>query len=82
MVPIGNQLTLNIAIESYAGKLSVGLSADGNRIPDLEPVKTGITDAMASLHNQALKESGDNKAPRVPNTTIDHPGRPPSVAYA
>jgi WS/DGAT/MGAT family acyltransferase len=82
MVPIGNQLTLNIAIESYAGKLSVGLSADGSRIPDLEPVKTGITDAAASLHNQALKESGDNKAPRVPDTTIDHPGRPPSVGYA
>lgn len=57
MVPIANQLSLNIAVESYAGRLSVGLSADGVLIPDLEPFKSGFRQALDTLHSSAVDDT-------------------------
>lgn len=48
-VLIGNQLTLNVAIMSYNGALSIGLCADRDRNPDLEVMKTGIEQSLAAL---------------------------------
>jgi hypothetical protein len=42
MVLIGNDITLNVAVESYAGDLSIGLSADAQAHPDLPVVRDGI----------------------------------------
>ena len=49
MVPIGCQLSLNVAVESYAGNLSIGLSADGRLLPDLDIVKAGTKKALEEL---------------------------------
>jgi diacylglycerol O-acyltransferase / wax synthase len=53
MVPIGNRLTLNIAVESYVEKLSVGLSSDAEANPDLEILSNGIRRSLADLLKRA-----------------------------
>jgi WS/DGAT/MGAT family acyltransferase len=49
MCPIGNQLTLNVAVESYVDKVSIGLCADADRHPDLPVLKRGIERSLAEL---------------------------------
>lgn len=53
MVPIGNRLTLNIAVESYVGNLSIGLSADAEANPDLDVLREGIVRALEDLLERA-----------------------------
>jgi diacylglycerol O-acyltransferase / wax synthase len=64
MVLIGNQLTLNVAIESYLGCLSIGLSADADANPDLDVLKRGIESSLREL--QAL--AGDLRGERPAGT--------------
>jgi diacylglycerol O-acyltransferase len=49
MLPIGSQLTLNVAVESYAGKLSVGICCDPDAVPDLDVFRDGIHAALGEL---------------------------------
>jgi diacylglycerol O-acyltransferase / wax synthase len=49
MVPIGNRLTLNIAIESYVDNLVIGLSSDADAHPDLDVLATGIRRSVDEL---------------------------------
>lgn len=49
MVPIGNQLTLSIGIESYVEKLDIGLSADYDAMPDLPVLKAGMQKTLQHL---------------------------------
>jgi hypothetical protein len=49
MCPIGNRLTLNIAVESYVDKLSIGLVADADANPDLDILAAGICDSLEEL---------------------------------
>ena len=49
MVLIGNDITLNVAVESYAGDLSIGLSADAQAHPDLPVLRDGIRGAIDAL---------------------------------
>ena len=49
MVPIGNRLTLNIAIESYVDNLVIGLSADADANPDLDVLARGIRHSIDEL---------------------------------
>jgi WS/DGAT/MGAT family acyltransferase len=49
MVLIGNDITLNVAVESYAGDLSIGLSADAQAHPDLPVVRDGIRASLDEL---------------------------------
>jgi diacylglycerol O-acyltransferase len=49
MVLIGKQITLNVAVESYTDKLSIGLSADADRHPDLEVLVAGIRGSIDAL---------------------------------
>lgn len=53
MVPIGSQLTLNVAVESYAGKLSVGICCDPDAMPDLDVFRDGIAAALDELRKRA-----------------------------
>jgi WS/DGAT/MGAT family acyltransferase len=48
-VPIGNGLTVNVAVESYVGKLSIGLCADADAVPDLDVLSGGIRDSLDEL---------------------------------
>ena len=49
MVLIGNDITLNVAVESYAGDLSIGLSADAEAHPDLPVLRDGIRRSLDEL---------------------------------
>lgn len=49
MVLIGNDITLNVAVESYASKLSIGLSADADRHTDLPVLRDGIRRSIDDL---------------------------------
>jgi WS/DGAT/MGAT family acyltransferase len=53
MCPIGNRLTLNIAVESYVDKLSIGLVADADANPDLDVLAAGIKESLAELLSRA-----------------------------
>lgn len=49
MCPIGSRLTLNVAVESYVDKVSIGLVADAERHPDLHVLKQGIERSLTEL---------------------------------
>ena len=49
MVLVANMLTLNVAIQSLAGRLSIGLCADRDRVPDLDRMKDGISQSLNEL---------------------------------
>jgi diacylglycerol O-acyltransferase len=53
MCPIGNRLTLNVAVESYVDKLSIGLVADAEANPDLPVMRQGIVRALEELLERA-----------------------------
>lgn len=53
MVPIGNRLTLNVAVESYLDKLTIGLSADADRHPDLPLLRDAIARGLDELAARA-----------------------------
>jgi hypothetical protein len=57
-VLIGNQLTLNVAIISYNGALSIGLCADRDRNRDLDIMKEGMEQSLAEL--QAASRAADD----------------------
>jgi WS/DGAT/MGAT family acyltransferase len=49
MVLIGNDITLNVAVESYAGDVSIGLSADAQAHPDLPVLRDAIRRSIDEL---------------------------------
>jgi diacylglycerol O-acyltransferase / wax synthase len=53
MVLIGNNITVNVAVESYVDKLSIGLSADAEANPDLDVLRDGIARALEALLERA-----------------------------
>jgi diacylglycerol O-acyltransferase / wax synthase len=53
MCPIGNRLTLNIAVESYVDRLSIGLVADADANPDLDVLRAGIARALGEMLERA-----------------------------
>jgi WS/DGAT/MGAT family acyltransferase len=61
MVLIGNQLTLNVAIMSYNGALSIGLCSDHDANPDLDVMTQGIEASLAELR-EAKGHTGDHDA--------------------
>jgi hypothetical protein len=62
MVLIANTMTVNIAVQSLAGRLSIGLCADRDRLPDLDVLKSGIERALANMKDAASKRP----APKQP----------------
>jgi diacylglycerol O-acyltransferase / wax synthase len=53
MLPIGNQLTLNVAVESYVDKLSIGVCCDPEAVPDSDVVAAGIASSLGALLERA-----------------------------
>lgn len=53
MVPIGNQLTVSIGVESYVEKLDIGISADFDSTPDLGVLKMGMERTLDELLDRA-----------------------------
>jgi WS/DGAT/MGAT family acyltransferase len=49
MVPLGCQLSLNIAVESYVDDVRIGFSSDADLLPDLEHVKRGVEESLQAL---------------------------------
>jgi WS/DGAT/MGAT family acyltransferase len=49
MVPLGCQLSLNFAVESYVDDLRIGLSSDADLLPDLDHVKRGVEESLQVL---------------------------------
>lgn len=58
MVLIGNQLTLNVAIMSYNGALSIGLCSDFDANPDLDVTLHGLEASLSEL--VAAKHAAEN----------------------
>jgi len=56
VVPLSQNLTLNVAILSYCGQLHFGLIGDGESGRDLERLAGGIEDAVAELEELASRE--------------------------
>jgi WS/DGAT/MGAT family acyltransferase len=53
MVLIGNDITVNIAVESYVDNLSIGLAADADMNPDLPVLRDGIRRSLDELLDAA-----------------------------
>jgi hypothetical protein len=49
MLPIGNLLTVNVAVESYVEKLSIAFSCDPEAVPDLDELIQGTARALEEL---------------------------------
>jgi diacylglycerol O-acyltransferase len=54
-VPIGGQVRVGIAIFSYAGGLTFGLTGDYDTTPDLETLGRGIEEGISELRQLAYK---------------------------
>jgi diacylglycerol O-acyltransferase / wax synthase len=63
MVPLGGNLKLGVAILSYNGKISFGLVADFDAMPDLEQLAGDFEDAMGEL-----EEAAGIHSPSTPQT--------------
>ncbi|MET0627864.1 MAG: WS/DGAT domain-containing protein [Acidimicrobiia bacterium] len=57
VLPLSQNLTLNVAVLSYCDQLHVGLVGDGASARDLELLAGGIEDAFGELHALALAEA-------------------------
>ena len=55
MVLIGNDITVNVAVESYVDNLSIGLAADADANPDLDVLRDGIRRALDELLERAAR---------------------------
>jgi hypothetical protein len=49
LVPLGGNMSLGVAVLSYAGRLHIGLHADADACPDVDLVADGIRAGFARL---------------------------------
>jgi WS/DGAT/MGAT family acyltransferase len=83
-VPIGGTIRVGIAIFSYAGGLTFGLTGDYDSMPDLETLGRGIEEGVSELRPlaaaRAPKESTGpdgrrgTRRPRARRRPVDRPG--------
>ena len=71
MVPLGCQLSLNIAVESYVDDLRIGLSADAAWLPDLDVAKRGIEQSLRELLGNIRGESDPTAATKPARAGAD-----------
>ena len=57
-VPIGAHLTVGVAIFSYAGGCTFGITSDFDLAPDTDVLAAGIEAALAQLREQVPREEG------------------------
>jgi diacylglycerol O-acyltransferase len=53
MVLVGNDVTLNVAVESYVDRLSIGLCADADAHPDLPVLRDAVRRSLDELLDRA-----------------------------
>ena len=56
-VPIGGRMRVGVAIFSYVGDLTFGLTGDYDTVPDLETLAKGISDGLVELRRLARRRS-------------------------
>jgi len=64
-VPIGGQVRVGIAIFSYAGGLTFGLTGDYDTTPDLETLGRGIEEGISELRHLADQAGGKPAAKKT-----------------
>ena len=57
-VPLGGRIRQAIAIFSYVGRLTFGVTADADHVPDLEVLAHGIEEGLAELLKAAREVGG------------------------
>ena len=62
-VPIGNEMAMNCAIQSYNGKLYFGLTGDVEAAPDLDRLRDFLDESFVSLRAAALATSPQSSPP-------------------
>jgi diacylglycerol O-acyltransferase len=75
MVPLGCQLSLNVAVESYVDDLRIGLSADADRLPDLEVAKHGIEESLRELLGNKTRDASVPRSRVSAPTAVPRPMR-------
>ncbi len=60
-VPIADDVRVGVAIFSYAGRLTFGVTADYDAVPDVEVLTAGIDDAMSVLRQAAEHAAEDQE---------------------
>jgi diacylglycerol O-acyltransferase / wax synthase len=53
LVPLGNNLTLGVAVVSYNGRMDFGLVGDFDAVPDLDELQADVSEALAELTEAA-----------------------------
>lgn len=53
MLPIGNMLTVNVAVESYTDQISVGICCDPEAVPEVDELTRGIRRTLDELLERA-----------------------------
>ena len=84
-VPIGGSLRLNVAIISYVGELSFGVTGDYDSVPDLDVFCAGLEKGMAELVSTARRRTRPvRRATRLPAVAVDgaHPAPREAVRAA
>jgi hypothetical protein len=59
MLPLGNRLGLNVAVESYVDRLSIGLCCDPDTVPDLDVFTGGLRSALDELLARTRSSAAD-----------------------
>jgi len=73
-VPIGDNVRIAIAIFSYLGRFSFGITADSSAAPDLDVLARGIRRGLAELQALASR-AGRQETCHEPRIEPDHAGQ-------
>jgi WS/DGAT/MGAT family acyltransferase len=74
-VPLGAQMRLGVAIFSYDGKVTFGMTADYDSAPDVQVLADGIEGGMREL----LAAAGAAGSPREEHISLEEPRAPAEV---
>jgi diacylglycerol O-acyltransferase len=64
-VPIGDRLRIGIAMFSYCGQMTFGVTSDAATTPDADVLVTGIERGVAALVDRAHQETHKRERPRA-----------------
>jgi diacylglycerol O-acyltransferase / wax synthase len=80
-VPIADNVLLSIAVLSYLGQLSFGITAESSAAPDLDILAKGIRRAWQSYGLSGQGSLGAPGRPRCSASTSAFPGNTPTSMY-
>jgi WS/DGAT/MGAT family acyltransferase len=76
VVPLGANLSVGVAVLSYAGALTISVTADERSCPDVDTFAAGIVGSLAGM---GVAASGPGVADVAPPRRLGHTGRPGTV---